>query len=390
MSSNNDAPLSSARGHAGGQPPNDAKIRLRDVRLSRGGRQVLHVDDLSLRRGEVSVVIGPNGSGKSTLLAALQLLVAPDSGELLLDGHSMRDDPLATRRRMASVFQEALLLSTGVRKNVETALGLHKVPRAERRERAERWLDRFGVAGLAERHARELSGGEAQRVSLARAFALEPEVLLLDEPFSALDAPTREALIDDFAQILGETEVTTVLITHDRDEALRLADSVVVLIDGDVRQVGPPAEVFGAPADEAVAAFVGVENVWPATLLRADRGVATYRLDACSDCELDVAAADPPKHALFAIRPEEITLAAIAEPRVEEQPTSARNHLPATVRGVQAAGPVVRVQLGAGSDGNIPVVVTLTRPSLEDLAIDVGSLVTITFKATAAHVIDHE
>ena len=367
-----------------------AKIRLRDVRLSRGGRQVLRVEDLSLRRGEVSVVIGPNGSGKSTLLAALQLLVVPDSGELLLDGLSMRADLLATRRRMASVFQEALLLSTSVRKNVETALGLHKVPRAERRERAERWLERFGVAGLAERHARELSGGEAQRVSLARAFALEPEVLLLDEPFSALDAPTRATLIDDFAQILGETEVTTILVTHDRDEALRLADTVVVLIDGEVRQVGAPAQVFGAPADEAVAVFVGVENVWHATLLRADRGVATYRLDACSACEVDVAAEDAPAHALFAIRPEEITLAASAAPPAADQPTSARNRLPAVVRRIQTAGPVVRVQLVVGSAGDVPVVVTLTRPSLEDLALEVGSAVVITFKATAAHVIDHE
>ena len=153
--------------------PIEAKIRLRDVRLSRGGREVLRVDDLALRRGEVSVIIGPNGSGKSTLLAALQLLVAPDTGELLIDDVSMRADPLATRRRMASVFQEALLLSTGVRKNVETALSLHKVPRNQRRARAERWLNRFGVADLAERHARELSGGEAQRVSLARAFALD-------------------------------------------------------------------------------------------------------------------------------------------------------------------------------------------------------------------------
>ena len=386
MSNSSDVPLS---GFVPEPSPSGAKIRLRDLRLSRGGRQVLHVEDLSLRRGDVTVVIGPNGSGKSTLLAALQLLVAPDSGELLLDGRSMRADPLATRRRMASVFQEALLLSTGVRKNVETALGLHKVPRNERRDRAERWLDRFGIVDLADRHARELSGGEAQRVSLARAFALEPEVLLLDEPFSALDAPTREALIDDFAQILGETEVTTVLVTHDRDEALRLADTVAVLIDGELRQIGPPAEVFGAPADEAVAAFVGVENVWPVTLLRADRGVATYRLDACSACELDVAAAQLPRHALFAIRPEEITIAAIAEAGAQDQPTSARNHLPAVVRGVQAAGPVVRVQLSAGSNGDIPVVVTLTRPSLEDLAIDIASRVTITFKATAAHVIDH-
>ncbi|MCZ6544590.1 MAG: ATP-binding cassette domain-containing protein, partial [Chloroflexi bacterium] len=112
--------------------PSAPKIQIRDLEVSRGGRRVLQIDDLAIAAREVSVIIGPNGSGKSTLLGVLQLLIKPDRGELLLDGRPMRDDPLATRRRMASVFQEALLLNTTIRKNVETALRLHKVPRADR------------------------------------------------------------------------------------------------------------------------------------------------------------------------------------------------------------------------------------------------------------------
>ena len=174
----------------------------------------------------------------------LQLLIRPERGELLLDGAPMQRDPIATRRRMAAAFQEPLLLSMSVRANVELGLRLRRLPRAQRRTRARHWLDRFGVGHLADRHAHDVSGGEAQRVSLARGFALDPEVLLLDEPFAALDAPTRSDLIEDFASVLAESRPTTVLVTHDRDEARRLGDGIVVLIDGRLRQRGSPAEVF--------------------------------------------------------------------------------------------------------------------------------------------------
>lgn len=363
-----------------------AKLSVRRLAVSRGGTRVLSVDSLDVPARQVAVVIGPNGSGKSTLLGVLQLLIKPDMGELLIDGEPMRDDALATRRRMASVFQEALLLNTTVQKNVVTALGIHKVPKKERGPRAARWLERFGVGHLGSRHAHDLSGGEAQRVSLARAFALEPEVLLLDEPFSALDAPTRAALIDDFAATVSETQVTTVLVTHDRDEALRLANQVVVLIGGRVHQMGSPGDVFGAPADEEVASFVGIENVWPATLVNSESGVARYRLSACSSCELEVATGVAPQRALFAIRPEEITVSAGGA----EAQTSARNRLQAVVRQVRPAGAVVRLILEMDGDPPIGVVAAVTRPSLDDLDIDVGSAVTIAFKATAAHVIPHD
>ena len=331
----------------------------------------------------------------------MQLLVEPLRGELLLDGAPMRRDVLATRRRLAAAFQDPLLLTGSVLHNVEVGQGFRRVPRGLRRERALRWLNRFGVGHLAQRHARGLSGGEARRVSLARAFALEPEVLLLDEPFSALDAPTRTALIDDFAAIVRGLAVTTVLVTHDRDEALRLGDQIVVLIDGTVRQVAPPAEVFGAPVDEAVAAVVGVENVWPARLAAVhaavhdaahDDGVAVYDV---AGHHVQVAAERPPPAALLCLRPEEITLLA-----PDDHPAgSARNRLPVTVREITPAGGVVRLRLAlerapgapqaAGATGATAptMVATITRPSLEALGIDVGSPVVAMFKATAAHLI---
>ncbi len=385
MSSNNAAP--SDRAGARDRLPRGGRagdaITVRDLEVERGGRVVLRLSAFSAPRGQVTAVIGPNGSGKSTLLAALQLLIKPRRGELYLDGAPMWDDPLGARRRTASVFQEALLLSMSVRRNVETALGLHKVPRRERRPRAMHWLRRLGVDGLAERHARELSGGEAQRVSLARAFALEPSLLLLDEPFSALDAPTRAALIDDFAAIVHETDVTTVLVTHDRDEALRLADQVALLIAGTLRQSGPPETVFAAPADPEVAAFVGVENVWPGALRAQAQGVATYAVPG-GDVDVvveDVAAAS----ALVCVRPEQITLDL---PDGTGPPTSARNRLPARVVLIESAGALVRLRLSLGSGG--VMVATLTRPSLESLALEVGSPVVASFKASAAHAIPHQ
>jgi tungstate transport system ATP-binding protein len=378
-----------------GCPHGQAKITARDLVVERGGRTVLTIDALDICTGKITAVIGPNGSGKSTLLRTLQLLIHPTRGDLRIDGLPMRQDTLATRRRMASAFQEPLLLNTSVLKNVETALRLHGVARSQRRDRATHWLDRFGVGLLADRHARSISGGEAQRVSLARAFAVEPELLLLDEPFSALDPPTRAALIEDFAGIVRQTGVTTLLVTHDRDEALRLADLVVVLIDGAVRQTGPPQHLFAAPADPDVAEFVGIENVWPATLDMVAQGVAVYRL---GDHRLEVAAATPqhaPQDALFCIRPEQVTVH-VDGPTADHDldAGSARNHLPTTIVAIEPAGPVVRLRLAIDHPRTIPaddasrrLVATVTQPSVESLNLQVGSRVTASFKATAAHVI---
>ncbi|MDP3767959.1 MAG: ATP-binding cassette domain-containing protein, partial [Dehalococcoidia bacterium] len=167
-----------------------AKLSLRDVVVRRGTVEILRVPQLDVLEGEVLAVLGPNGAGKSTLLQALALLERPVQGEVLFEGRPVAGRELALRRRMAAVFQESLLLDRTVQANAELGLALHRVERSERSERVRPWLRRFRIEHLANRSARSLSGGEAQRVSLARAFALEPEVLLLDEPYSALDQPT--------------------------------------------------------------------------------------------------------------------------------------------------------------------------------------------------------
>ncbi len=239
-----------------------------------GDRTVVDVSRLDLFPGDVLAVIGPNGSGKSTLLRVLAALEAPTTGRLLFHGHPVDwRRSLAYRRRIAVVLQDPLLLDRKVFSNVAMGWYLRGERGNQISARVVEWLEKFHVAHLRNAPARHLSGGEARRVALARAFVLEPEILFLDEPFSSLDVPTREEILMDLRQVLDSSDTTALLVTHDRDEALALADRVVVLLEGRIRQVGPPGDVFSHPADLAVAEFVGVENILPARVTgRAGKG----------------------------------------------------------------------------------------------------------------------
>jgi len=354
-----------------------AKLSLRDVAVRRGPREVLRVPELDVREGELLAVLGPNGAGKTTLVQCLALLERPAEGEVRFEGEPVAGRELALRRRMAAVFQESLLLNRSVESNVGLGLTLRGMPASERVGRVAHWLARFDVAALAKRSAKRLSGGEAQRVSLARAFALEPEVLLLDEPFSALDQPTREALIEQLADVLQETRITTVFVTHHRDEAARLADRVAVLVNGRLRQVGPTDEVFTTPADETVAAYVGVEVAAAGRVVDETDGLVVLEV---GDREVEVIAHGfTAGEALLCLRAEDVVLS----PSGLEVPGSARNHLQAVVRRIVTSGAEVRVELDAG----FPLVASITRRSLEDMGLAVGCSVVASFKATAAHLI---
>jgi len=352
------------------------KLAARGLRVRRGGREVLAIDALDVPAGRTLAVLGPNGAGKTTLLLQLALLERPDAGEVLFEGAPARGRELRLRRRMAVVFQQPLLLDRTALANVETGLRLRGVGRRERRARAERWLARLGVARVAGQAAHTLSGGEAQRVSLARAFALEPEVLFLDEPFSALDEPTRVALVEDLAALLAETRLTCVFVTHSQDEAARLAHEVVVLIGGEPRQVGPPEAVFTAPTDPEVAAFVGIGTMLAGRVLCREGGVVTLdaagqRIEAVDERAFD--------EALVCLRPEDVTIA----PAGQAGAGSARNHLRGRVRRIVRTGVDARVEVDCGA----PVVARVTARSLAELGLAEGSEVVASFKATAVHLI---
>ena len=234
-----------------------ALIEMSNLVVRRRGRSVLEVPSLEVRKSEVLALVGPNGAGKTTLMLVIAQLLKPESGTILFDGRPLPQwNELDYRRRISFVFQAPLLLDMTVADNVGLGLRFRGLRRDKIRGRVAYWLEKLGIETLSQRRASELSGGEAQRVSLARAFVLEPELLLLDEPFSALDPPARAQLLDDLTAILAADHRTAIIVTHNLKEAARLGDRVAVIVGGRLRQVGAARQIKSKPADEDVAAFL--------------------------------------------------------------------------------------------------------------------------------------
>ena len=345
-----------------------------DLEAYRGERAVAHAARLGIGEGEHLAILGPNGAGKTSLLLALATLL-PFQGELRYRGAAVRDAD-AYRRRIGVVFQRPLLLDRSVRENAALGLALRGVGRRERHARAEAELSRLGVAHLADRPAAALSGGEAQRVSIARALAIDPEILFLDEPFGALDAPTREALISDLVRVLRGRGTTTVMVTHDRDEALSLADRIAVVIAGELRQLDSAETVFGMPADPEIAAFVGIENVLPAKVEATTDELTTLRI---GDQHLEVTAAPPhgDDFPLLCVRPDDVV--------ISRAPTgsSARNSFAARIVRVEPIGRRMRLVLDCG----FPLIAHVTRQSAREMALVADDQVVASFKATVPHLL---
>lgn len=232
-----------------------------NVVIRRKQRVTLGPIDLSLTAGETVGVYGPNGAGKSTLLQALAGLLPLATGTLAFQGRMLgRDlDLLSYHRRIGAVFQEPLLLRGTVAHNVGLGLALRGVGCAEREDRVRAALEQLRIGHLAERNVARLSGGEAQRASLARALALEPEVLFLDEPFSALDQPTRRHLVKELGGVLRERRMATFFVTHDFAEAMALCDRCVVLDAGQAVQIDRPARLLEHPRTARAAEILGLE-----------------------------------------------------------------------------------------------------------------------------------
>ncbi len=213
-------------------------IELRDIKINKGNRSILDIGLLSLSPGETLGIAGPNGAGKSTLVKVMSLLEEPGQGTIFIRGKKVWPGKidLSVRRQMAVMFQQPLMLSTSVYNNVALPLKLRRVSRKEIRPQVMKWLERFGIAHLADRSARSLSGGEQQRVNMARTMISDPRVLFMDEPFTALDLPTKKSLLTDFKQILSETGTTTVIVSHDYQEIRFLCQSMVIMGEGKIHK----------------------------------------------------------------------------------------------------------------------------------------------------------
>jgi tungstate transport system ATP-binding protein len=234
-----------------------ALITVHNLVVQRNNRNALRMDSLDINQGETLALVGPNGAGKSTLLLTLARLIKPVQGEIIFDGRSLKDwNELEYRRKIAFVFQDPLLMDLSVENNVMLGLKFRGISKEEADPRAKNWMKAMGVESLAKRRAGQLSGGEAQRVSLARAFVLDPELLLMDEPFSAVDPQTRSQLLKDLSKLLARNHPTTIFVTHNLKEAAQMGDRVAVIIDGELKQVGAPKQIQAKPADKLVKEFL--------------------------------------------------------------------------------------------------------------------------------------
>lgn len=231
-------------------------VRVERLRFEREGRVVLDIPSLDFPADRTTAILGPNGAGKTTLLRLMAALEVPTSGRILAGGTAVRAEP-RTRRSLAYVFQEQVFLRQSVRENLELGLKLRGVHRNERTARIEEAAGLLGITHLLARRADRLSGGEGRRASLARALCLRAHLVLLDEPLAGLDPPTYGRLFDELPRLLEAFRGTTVFVTHDEHEALRIGQHLVVLVDGRVRLAGDKRDVALRPPDATVAEVLG-------------------------------------------------------------------------------------------------------------------------------------
>ena len=243
-----------------------ARVELSQVTKSFGSVQAVQEADIVFEEGSFTTLLGPSGCGKTTILRMISGLESPSSGDILIDGHRVNEIPIH-KRNLGLVFQNyALFPHKTIADNIGFGLKYRNVAKSEIRDRVREALDVVRLPGVEDRFPAQLSGGQQQRIALARAIVIEPSVLLLDEPLSALDANLREEMRVELTAIQHRIGVTTIFVTHDQSEALAMSDRIIVMSAGRIEQIGAPREVYKAPKSEFVANFLGAANILPAVV----------------------------------------------------------------------------------------------------------------------------
>ena len=325
--------------------------------------------NLDIYKNEYFIFLGPSGSGKTMLLELIAGMWSSDSGKIFINNQNVTRLP-PEKRGVGFVYQNYMLFPhKTVFENIAFGLNIRKVEKSEIKNKVEDMMQLFGIAHLADRLPRTLSGGEQQRVALARALIIRPQVLLMDEPLSALDRNTREELIKEFKKIHDEFNITIIHVTHNFDEALQLADRVAIIKNGTISQIGTTDDVFRHPKDEFVADFVGSENIL--------KGVASDGNDSLTVVDTGkilIESTDTKNGNVHAtIRPEDITLS------TKMITTSARNEFKGNITEIYDQGTIIKLTVDVGES----LVLVLTRQSFLDLDLNIGKNVFVSFKATA-------
>lgn len=356
----------------------DNAFYLHSATQAYNGAEVLSIDELAIEAEGIFCVLGPSGSGKSTFLRLLNLVEKPKTGWMEFFGQRIDygRETLDKRRQMAMVFQDPLLFNTSVKNNLAYGLNVRRMSRDTIRDYVLEAARLVGVEHLLGKHAKEISGGEAQRVALARAFAVKPKALLLDEPFASLDAPSKVRLRQEVHDLVKKSGITTVIVTHDQDEAMAMADTIAVLDHGRIQQIGSPQDLYLRADNAFVAGFFGVENIYSGYVKKSEQGLATIELGGeTAEVVGDFSVGD--KVELF-LRAEDIAIEADVE-----RSGSARNHWLGKVSKVLINGAIARIEV----QSRLTTHVVITRRSMEDLEIKKGKKVILAFKATAIHAV---
>jgi molybdate transport system ATP-binding protein len=321
----------------------------------------------------VTVLFGPSGAGKTTLLRLIAGLERPDSGGIVFRGEEwFGARSLEPQQRRAGFLFQDYALFPHLTAEANVAFG------ARGRARAERFIQAFELDKLRTHFPRQLSGGQQQRVALARALAAGPALLLLDEPLSALDAASRARTRQDLRRMLLESGVPSIVVTHDRAEAIALGDWIAVMIDGAIRQTGPVRDVFRRPADPRVAESLGVENILPAEIVGRQTGLLIV---AVGSARLECVDGGESGAVLACIRAEDVAVT-----RQGRLDSSARNRIPGVVREASIEGPLARIEIDCG----FPLVSVVTAQSAAELDLKSGEEVFAVVKATNVHLVSEK
>ncbi|MHA1267020.1 MAG: tungstate ABC transporter ATP-binding protein WtpC [Candidatus Helarchaeota archaeon] len=331
---------------------------------------------LEIKEGEFFVILGPSGAGKTLLLEVIAGIHYPDSGNIFFKGEDITWVP-PEKRKVGFVFQDyALFPHMRIWQNIEFGLKMLKLSRQAKVERVEKMMKLMGILPLAKRYPDTLSGGEQQRIALARALILEPRLFLLDEPLSALDYNTRYQLREEISRIQRKLNITTIYVTHDRMEAITLADRLAIMNDGEIVQIGTPNEIFRSPKNEFVAQFTGFENIIEG-YSRYDPNSKLSRVD-CGEFEIQVPTSKEGR-VKTCIRPEDVAIS------LQPPKSSVRNVIEGRVVSLRDQGAVMKVKVRIGQETEIAALIT--HQSFIDLKLRINSVVYVGFKATAIQVL---